>query len=410
MFITIPIRFILKYTRNYTLFIASRKTARFLLYFLCIAAVPNFLLSTIDFNLSFHRFVGQLIAILLFSIPYYYFVKLLLGFVDFYDANYIDKLDFFILYLRSFKDDDKSKNEERKLMKLLYNNWSCPVAVGKPREFFPINSAMRIYIGENWKESVLTLMKKSQIILLRVSSAENFLWEFQQCILNKYLDKAIFWVTDKKEYRLFLMKNDIGNITFPELDLLPANSIFYFNSMGEYRICQLDNQEANFVDKYQTDHPSFIETYKLYFDTKTIRFSHLFKYRRDKHLSELIKWNWSAFFFPEFFLINQHIKHNVLWYFLLLFIDFLGIIFIILLSSQFTNCLLFIFPVIIFFIFRLVLMFCFGHNGEEIIWRSERWESVKIFRKSIRKNNCYTLIMGIILLFFYLLLSLNPYQ
>lgn len=112
-------------------------------------------------------------------------------------------MDSFILYLRSFKDDKKKVLDEFRILYLL-QNYSKVFEVGRPNEFYSSNNgAQHLYIGENWKENVLTMMDKAVFILMRINTTDNYLWKFEQCHSKKLLDKVIFWITDLQEYKRF---------------------------------------------------------------------------------------------------------------------------------------------------------------------------------------------------------------
>jgi hypothetical protein len=110
--------------------------------------------------------------------------------LKFYSASHIKNLDYFVLFLRSFKDDKKKSNLEYRLMRALYS-FFCPFAVGRPKDIQTSSlSAIRLYVGDDWKENVAEMMEKTPILLLRISDTDNFFWEFEQCIAKDYIEKA----------------------------------------------------------------------------------------------------------------------------------------------------------------------------------------------------------------------------
>lgn len=146
-------------------------------------------------------------SILLFSPVIVIFYNIFMwrwGLRDFYDETHIDNLDYFTLYLRSFKDDDLNKGASKRIVEMFYKMF-CPFAVGRPYELLPPKiGAPRLYLSDNWKDNVLLMMGKANVILLRISDAENFIWEYEQVVTNHYLDKTVFWIKNSKSLNSFV--------------------------------------------------------------------------------------------------------------------------------------------------------------------------------------------------------------
>ena len=141
------------------------------------------------------------IAVLLL-VPLYQIMHKYIGRQRFYSEEHESYLKYFILFLRSFKDDDKWAKSEEKLMRSLKKLFN-PYAIGRPNELIPPRGAKRIYVGDGWKGVVISLQRRAPVILQRINMTDNFLWEFDQCVQHGYLDKVIFWVTDFDDYDEF---------------------------------------------------------------------------------------------------------------------------------------------------------------------------------------------------------------
>lgn len=122
----------------------------------------------------------------------------------------------FVLFLRSFEDDGKSKEMPVSLFTLSiqaptfeeqiskdFKNFNL-VAVGRPKEELPELGANRLYISnELWKEQVSLLIDKASIIIVKPSFTEGLSWELEtiinKCLLSKIVLFHLFKdVSDKK--------------------------------------------------------------------------------------------------------------------------------------------------------------------------------------------------------------------
>lgn len=122
------------------------------------------------------------------------------------------------------------------------------------------------------------------------------------------------------------------------------------------------------------------------------------------------RWNWFAFFLPEFFVICNRIKYRGYIYLGLLsldFLSFLGIIIFfhkmgyidnldndILLSINITCQLVLIFAVVLNLCFR----FLWGFNGIAMVWLSENWESQVYFEEKLKSNTLVGFIYFLIII------------
>lgn len=173
----------------------------------------------------------------------------------------------FILYLRSFVDDNKTKNrisllgtesEEEAIVQVMSD--IAPVyAIGDPRDEYMPNGASRIYVDDDhWKEAVQVLSKKAIVVVLRLGETDSFWWEVKMTLDNKLLEKLLFIV--------------------PTTDSFKDVSILY-RIMNEHGI-DLDKTDISINKNDRGSIASF-----LYFDEKckpqtsrvpTTRFTHIF--------------------------------------------------------------------------------------------------------------------------------------
>ena len=346
------------------------------------------------------RILGLGYTVLLI-VPYVYFTKWFFGYSFLYPSSHINNLDFFILYLRSFKDDKKMPRKEYKLMKCL-DKLFCTFEIGRPNEFYPSTGACRIYVGETWKKDVISLMSKAPIILMRVNTTDNYLWEFEQCYLNKYLFKTILWITNLDEYRKFSIHilQKYG-ISLPNVDVI--NTVIYPTEIG-FKVQNLKKKKSykGFIEQYLVDKKDLEDSWAYYFHAKNNKVKLFFSLKKDKELIKGVqRWNVIAFLLPEFFVICNRIKYRIPIYlglcilnvfaamgFILLITLFYGIVFENnLLNVVFDNVL--VQTIIIFTLFiNLYVRLLWGCNGTTIVWLSENWESFEYFEKIILIMKC----------------------
>lgn len=402
LIITLPFRIALDRTKKYTTAITLRNIIDICLGVLIVLSCIYF---TIQNIIGLARFSGWIKIlglgyIVLLIVPYVYFTKWWFGYSFLYPSSHINNLDFFILYLRSFKDDKKMSRKEYKLMKCL-DKLFCTFEIGRPNEFYPSTGACRIYVGETWKKDVISLMSKAPIILMRVNTTDNYLWEFEQCYLNKYLFKTILWITNLDEYRKFSIHilQKYG-ISLPNVDVI--NTVIYPTEIG-FKVQNLKKKKSykGFIEQYLVDKKDLEDSWANYFHAKNNKVKLFFSLKKDKKLMKGVqRWNVIAFLLPEFFVICNRIKYRIPIYlglcilnafaamgFILLITLFYGIVFEKnLLNVVFDNILVQI--IIIFTLFiNLYVRLLWGCNGTTIVWLSENWESFEYFEKILDKNN-----------------------
>jgi len=154
-----------------------------------------------------------------------------------------------IIYFRSFKDDEiipdnfaqnfgVSESKEEALSHI-FNQIGPFIALGKPNEKLPILGAHRIYLDkDNWQDTVTNLMRKSQLIILRIADTSGLIWELKNSIrivdssrIVLYFPHSIWKKNWKKKYNSFINKisNEILEIKFPNTDTINLTEFWIFD-------------------------------------------------------------------------------------------------------------------------------------------------------------------------------------
>lgn len=407
LLLTWPFRLVIKRTNDYNRAISLRKFCHVLLYVFVIIGVISVAIQLLlrGTNSSFYEFIGKGLVVLFFLPIYYLWAKSLLNYVDFYDETIIDRLQYFILYLRSFKDDKRRDAHEMRCMETMYNLF-CPYAVGVPSEFSPSEGAPRIYIGEKWQEQVSRLFQKAPIVLFRISDTSNFLWEVEHCVDNNMLQKSLFWIGDKDYYCNFaaLMQNKGYNLPPIENDHL--NSILYFQN-EEIKILPINTkkQRDQFVETYKSDKTNLLEPYTSYLFGRDKK---LKLFISNKYSPELIpevkSWSFLAFFFPAFYSIFHSFSYRTLIYLGILMLDIitgmstLGAI-ALYKNGVWGSMMLCACASVLTIVFRLLLSYYMGRNAKSMVWLSEKWSSVEEYNYAQKRADRLTYFMvGVCLL------------
>jgi|HubBroStandDraft_1064217.scaffolds.fasta_scaffold37409_2 hypothetical protein len=133
------------------------------------------------------------------------------------DKVLLDEQDAPVLYLRSFKEDYRTRQtdaqdmslfstfitEEEQLEQVL-RRFGPVVAIGVPGEKLPQLGAARIYVEHSeWKEQVQELMKSSTLVVLRIGATENFLWEYKESLDQVDHERIVLLITSPEEYETF---------------------------------------------------------------------------------------------------------------------------------------------------------------------------------------------------------------
>jgi hypothetical protein len=96
-----------------------------------------------------------------------------------------------VLYLRSFKEDIKAGKPrnvhgetQEEMLKSVFSQAGPFVALGKPNESFPTLGADRLYLDQDWENTVVELMLRCRFVVVRTGATESLnrelLWATQQ--------------------------------------------------------------------------------------------------------------------------------------------------------------------------------------------------------------------------------------
>lgn len=366
----LPVWLVFRVTNNYSVLIGCRNFLKYSFLILCVISLASlfFEKTAIDTaNMTakeIARKQGEALGFMAL-IPLIWNIWISLWGLKFYSVSHIENLDYFILYLRSFKDDKKKTNLEHRLMKALYS-FFCPFAVGRPKDIQTSSlSAIRLYVGDDWKDNVAEMMEKTPILLLRVSDTENFFWEFEQCVVKEHVEKAIFWISDKSSYKIFCEKAlKEFELSFPLIEDITDNCLIYKEG-NSFSVFSLNSKKAytEFVQKYnELRHLTSIHS--NYFSGRNISLiKQFFYWNRDPNMMDGVQnWCWTAFFFPSSYIIFQRFPNR-------------GVLYILSLVT------LILFPI------RIPLMIYMGRNAKKMVWLSEKWESIDYFESIHQKND-----------------------
>lgn len=393
LILSFPLRLLILYSKNYKIAMRCRMAADWMLVAIIIVVIVNGLSASSWFSETlssskdlFWFSVQRTNAALMTVVPFYYIMLRITNRVEFYSDKHVKYLQYFILYLRRFKDDKRYRESEKKLMHALKRLY-FPFAIGKPDEFMPQRGAKRIYVGKNWQDIVIDLQQKTPIILQRVNMSESYLWEFEQSVKGGHLKKVLFWVADYAEYEEFRrFADEKYNLQLPKLNEMGCEQLFYLMPDGKFRVYALDSSDAykQFADVYVKEHPDHVSENKSYLygrrDIDLLRLAFTPVY--DKLIMPGVnRWSWVAFLFPEFFLICHTIKYRFLIYFTFIALPLISMAGF-LTSSQVG---------IITFIFMLVM----AKNGRTLAWQSYKWESLEYFNKWYQSKMVLVIFLGV---------------
>ncbi len=401
LFLTLPLRLLIYYAKSYRLVILSRQIADGVLFALTVIATLGAASSVFYQPLApeddiFAKYIAPASASFILSVPYFYILSYLVGRRPFYTKKHLANLDYFTVYLRSFNDERKGKKLKKRMTKAL-SEWFPVYAIGKPDEFMPPPGAKRIYVDEDWQEIVQDMIKRSQIILQRINTSENYLWEFEQCYKMQLFDKSVFWVDQINDYRAFrgMIKRRFG-LDFPQLEDRKCHVVFYRLPDLTFRIIYLTVKDdyERFKLLFRQDHQALFAENKTYLYGRKEKLAQLLKFGYDSIIPrEAQGWSWAAFWCPEYYLIFQHIKHR-LWIFFG-FTTLEGIIAGVDFSGESIFRLL-----IIRLLFAMIPM---GFNGKKMVWLSHHWESIRYYQQEERMFSKAAVIMSIAYVVFWVI-------
>ena len=134
--------------------------------------------------------------------------------------------DRFVLYLRGFESDVYNQADaniwdfsEDWLSQVISNGIGIPMcAVGMTKEADSPIGGMRVYVDDSdWKEKVLELMEKAEMIIIRINDRSSCLWEIGQ---SKPFDEKCIFVADN-----IVQYNNAKNALINEINLpaIPNN-------------------------------------------------------------------------------------------------------------------------------------------------------------------------------------------
>lgn len=400
LFLTLPLRLLIYYAKSYRLVILSRQIADGVLLALTFIATIGAASSVFYQPLAanddiFAKYIAPASASFILSVPYFYILSYLVGRRPFYTKKHLANLDYFTVYLRSFNDERKGKKLKRRMTKAL-GEWFPVYAIGKPDEFMPPAGAKRIYVDEDWQEIVQDMIQRAQIILQRINTSDNFLWEFEQCHKMQLLNKSVFWVDNIEEYRDFIeIIKQRFNLDFPSLEDRKCHVVFYELPDQTYRIIYLTvkNDYERFKILFRHDHVILFAENKAYLYGRKEKLKQLIKFNIDSIIPhEAQGWSWVAFWCPEYYLIFQHIKHR-LWLFFA-FTTLEGIITGVNFAPE---------NIIRLLVFRLLFaMIPMGRNGRKMVWLSHHWESIRYYQQEERMFSIAAVIMSITYIVFWI--------
>lgn len=387
--LTLPLRAVAAYSKSYKWAMRARALGDAVMVFLIVYFIYNELFEDVVVGVRYTpdefavQLIGSLSMAILLLAPMYYLMHSWMGRERFFSDRVEPYLDYFILFLRSFKDDRRLEKSERKLMKALSELFH-PYAIGRPNDFMPPQGARRIYVGENWKDVVIRLQGKAPIILQRINISENFLWEFDQCVTRGYLDRVVFWVVDYAEYEQFRQRvKEQYALDFPKLSppKKKVETLFYLKG-DDFCVYPLDEKLKYelFAKQYLTDRPELVEAHREYlYGREQSAWSILRQRKPDPRLPMGIsRWDWKACLFPQFFVVCHSVKKRWSLY---------------LLSTLALLLLMTLSPLGLLY---LPLMYFMGKNGRTLAWLSNRWESYALFEKVYQRSNRLTLVLGIL--------------
>jgi len=388
--LTWPLKMIATRSRNYNTIARCRNWANIILLFMIGGLIYQVLFKNLWPEGSANPWIyardmiHSFVISILLLVPAYQLAHKGLRQTPFYNEYHASYLKYFILFLRSFKDDEKYEKNEEKLMKSLSKLFH-PYAIGKPDVLLPPQGAKRIYVGESWKEVVTDLQEKSPVILQRINMTDNFLWEFDQCVQHGYLNKVIYWVVDINDYDDFqAMLAEKYGLLFPRLFKSEEKEEFLFYKMpdGEFKILTLKGKKdyEQLADTYLQDHPELLDKNAEYFYGHNFSaWDILTRSKKDPLIPAGIeKWDWVACLFPQFFVLCHSVKQKWVLYIVI-------VILLMMINDLNLIGLLFFFS-----------MLAMGQNGRSLAWLSHHWESREWFERCYERDNKSTKIFGII--------------
>lgn len=221
--------------------------------------IPIAIEGTLEYSDTEAQLVGQdvftivliIVCIVLFSYFFSMYRKFNKKKKDTFDKDTIKPP--FVLYLRSFIDDKTTKkrisflNDVRSEEEVLVDVLSdiAPVyAIGDPKDKEMPLGASRIYVdNEHWKSTVIDMMNKAAVVVLRLGKTNSFWWEVETAVKSIPLDKVMFVVPESKTFSnvatlyKILLENNIDikhlDVNIEQKSQGSISSFLYFDKNGQ---------------------------------------------------------------------------------------------------------------------------------------------------------------------------------
>lgn len=121
---------------------------------------------------------------------------------------------------------------ERDLSKA-WKKYAQVYSVGLPEELESPEGSKRIYLdNQTWQQDVLHLMNDAQLIIIRINSNDNCIWEIQQC-RSLYSDKTVYYIENVEILKEVLDKMGTNApicLRSPKID---QNHMYAYQANGE---------------------------------------------------------------------------------------------------------------------------------------------------------------------------------
>lgn len=117
-------------------------------------------------------------------------------------------------------------------------------AIGDPKDKKMPLGASRIYVDdEHWKSTVIDMMNRAVVVVLRLGKTDSFWWEVETAVTNIPLDKVMFVVPESKTFSnvatlyKILLNHDIDiqnlNVNIEKKNQGSISSFLYFDKSGQ---------------------------------------------------------------------------------------------------------------------------------------------------------------------------------
>lgn len=136
-------------------------------------------------------------------------------------------------------DDNKGKINpnslplnERELSKA-WKKYAQVYSVGLPEELESPEGSKRIYLdNQTWQQDVLQLMKDAKLIIIRINSNDNCIWEIEQCC-SLYTGKTVYYIEDIEILKEILEKMGTRAPVCLRSSKIDQNHMYAYQANGE---------------------------------------------------------------------------------------------------------------------------------------------------------------------------------